>query len=96
MFMGGLQGKFVPVSPETEQTTAGDVTEITIVPKLFPRKCIAQVYFDKRNLNGEKGIAQSYACVRETTRIQDNKIDPIDLSLLDPVNEFVFGVTLKA
>ena len=96
MFIGGLQGKFIPVSPEAEQTTAGDITEITIVAKLFPGECVAQVYFDKRNLNGEKGIAQSYACVREATRVQDNKLDPIDLGLLHPVNKFVFGIALKA
>jgi hypothetical protein len=96
MLTGRLQGEFIPISPETEQAAVRDVTEITIVPKLFSGKRIAEVNFDKRYLNGQKGIAQRNTCVRETTRVQDDKIDPVDLGLLDAVNEFMFGIALKA
>lgn len=33
--------------------------------------------------------------MRESAGVQDDKVDPVDLSLLDPVNEFMFGVALK-
>jgi len=95
MPVGGLQGEFITKRPETKQATACDVTEITIVAKFFPGKCIAQVHFDKRNLNRQKSIAQRNARVRETTGIQDDKFDLVDCGLLDPVDEFMFGVALK-
>ena len=96
MPVGGLQGEFIAERPETKQATACDVTEITIVAKFFPGKSIAQVYFDKRNLNRQKSIAQRNARVREATGIQDDKFDVIDGGLLDPVDEFMFGITLEA
>ena len=34
--------------------------------------------------------------MREATRVQDNKFDSVDLGFLDPVNEFMFGIALKA
>jgi len=95
MLTGRLQGEFVPISSKTEQTTFRDVTEITIVPKLFPGERIAQVNLDKRNLNSEKSVAQRDTCVREATRVQDDEFDPVDLGFLNPVNEFMFGVALK-
>jgi len=91
----GQQGEFIPISPETEQATARDVTEITVVPKLFPGERIAQVNFDKRNLNGQKSVTQRNTRVRESARVQDDEVDPVNLGLLDPVNEFMFGVALK-
>jgi len=96
MLTGRLQGEFIPIGPETEQAAVRDVTEITIVPKLFSGKRIAEVNFDKRYLNGQKGIAQRNTCMRETARVQDDEFDPVDLRLLDPVNEFMFGIALKA
>ena len=96
MPVGGLQGEFITERPETKQAAACDVTEITIVAKFFSGKSIAQVYFDKRNLNRQKSIAQRNARVREATGIQDDKFDVIDGGLLDPVDEFMFGITLEA
>jgi hypothetical protein len=96
MLTGRLQGKFIPIRPETEQAAVRDVTEITLMPKLFSGKRIAEVNFDKRYLNGQKGIAQGNTCVRETTRVQDDEFDAVGLGLLDPVNEFMFGIALKA
>jgi len=96
MPIGGLQGEFITVRPETKQAAVCDVTEITYVSKFLPGECIAQVNFNKRNLNGQNGISQRNACMRETTRIQNNKFDPVDLGLLNPVNELVFGVALEA
>jgi len=96
MLTGRLQGEFVPISAKTEQTAFRDVTEITIVPKLFPGERIAKVNFDKRNLNSEKRVAQRDAGVREATRVQDDEFDPVDLGFLNPVNEFMFGIALKA
>jgi len=96
MLAGRLQGEFVPMSPETKQAAFRDVTEITIVPKLFSGKRIAQVNLDKRNLNCEKGVAQCDAGVRKTTRVQDDEFDPVDLGFLNTVNEFMFGIALKA
>jgi len=84
------------MSAETEQATLRYVTEITIVPKLFPGERIAQVNLDKRNLNSEQGVAQRDAGVREATRVQDDEFDPVDLGFLHPVNEFMFGIALKA
>ena len=96
MLTGRLQGKFVPISAETEQAAFCDVTEITFVPKLLSGECIAQVNLDKRNLNSEKGVAQRDAGMCEATRVQDDEFDPVDLGFLNPVNEFMFGIALKA
>jgi len=96
MLAGCLQGEFVPISAETEQAAFRDVTEITIVPKLFPGERIAQVNLDKRNLNSEQGVTQRDAGVREPTRVQDDEFDPVNLGFLNPVNEFMFGIALKA
>ena len=96
MPISSLQGEFVSERPETEQATACDVTEITVVPKLFSGKGIAQVYFDKRNLNGQKSIAQRNTGVRETARVQDDEFNTIDLSLLDSIDEFMLGIALEA
>ena len=95
MLARGQQGEFIPICPETEQATARDVTEITVVPKLFPGKRIAQVNFDKRNLNGQKGVTQCNTRVRESARVQDDEVDAVNLRLLDPVDELMFGVALK-
>ena len=96
MPVGGLQGEFITERPETKQAAACDVTEITIVAKFFSGKGIAQVHFDKRNLNGQESISQRNTRVREATGVQDDKFDIIDGGLLDPVDEFMLGVTLEA
>ena len=95
MFVRGLQREFVTECPKTKKAAACDVTEITIVPKLFSRKRIAEMNLDKRNLNGQKGIAQCDAGVREATWIQDDEFDAVGGGLLDRVDEFMFGVSLK-
>ena len=95
MPVGGLQGEFITERPETKQAAACDVTEITIVAKFFSGKSIAQVHFDKRNLNGQKSIAQRNTRVREATGVQDDKFNVVDGGLLDPVDELMFGITLE-
>ena len=69
MFVRGLQSEFIAERAESEQAAACDITEITIVSKLLPGKRIAQVDLDKRNLNGQQGVAQGNARVREATRV---------------------------
>ena len=96
MLTGRLQGEFVPISPETKQAAFRDVTEITGVSKLFPGERIAQVNLYKRDLNGEKGVAQGDAGMREATRVQNDEFDSVDLGFLDLVDEFMFGIALKA
>ena len=54
---GGLQRQFVAVCAKPKQATTRDVAEVAVVPKLLPGKRVAQVNFDKRNLNREKRIA---------------------------------------
>ena len=66
------------------------------MPKLLPRKRIAQVYFDKRNLNREERITQRNTGVGERSWIQDNEVDTIGGGFLHPIDEFVFGIALKA
>ena len=96
MPISSLQGEFVAERPKTEQATVCDVTEITIVPKRLSGKGIAQVDLDKRNLNGEKSISQRDTGMREATGVQNDKINTINLSLLDSVDEFMLGITLEA
>ncbi len=96
MLAGSLQSEFVTERSETEQAAVCDVTEITVVPKFLSRKGIAQVDFDKRNLNRQKGISQRNAGMREAARVQDDKFDAIDLGLLHAIDEFMLGVALKA
>ena len=95
MPVGGLQGEFITERPKTKQATACDVTEITTVAKFFPGKSIAQVYFDKRNLNSQKSISQRNTCVREAAGVQDDKFNILDSGLLDPVDKFMFGIALE-
>jgi len=96
MPVGGLQGEFITIRPKTKQAAACDVTEITYVAKFFPGKRIAQVHFDKRNLNSQKSIAQRNTRMRVATGVQDDKFNVVDGGLLDPVDELMFGITLEA
>ena len=66
------------------------------MPKFLPGKRIAQVHFDKRDLNSQEGISQRNTGMRETTGVQDDKFDVFGSGLLDPVDELMLGVTLKA
>ncbi len=66
------------------------------MPKFLPGKRVAEVNFDKRNLNREKCVAQSNARVCECARVQDNEVDTIARRLLHAIDEFVFGVALEA
>ena len=34
--------------------------------------------------------------MREATRVQNDEFDSVDLGFLDPVNELMFGIALKA
>ncbi len=63
--------------------------------KLLPGKGIAQMDLDKRNLNGQKGIPQGNAGVRESAGVQNDKLNPIDRRALDSIDEFVFGIALE-
>jgi len=91
---GALQRQFVAVCPKPKQAATRDIAKVAVMPKLLPGKCIAQVNFDKRNLNREKRITQCDARVRKCTRVQDDEVDPVACSLLHAIDEFVFGVAL--
>jgi hypothetical protein len=93
---GGLQRQFVAVSPKTKKTAICNITEIAGMSKLLPRKRVAQVDFDKRNLNRQECIAQRNTGVCECPWIQNYEGDLIGGCFLHPVNEFVLGVALKA
>jgi hypothetical protein len=90
-----LQSEFITIRSETEQATVCDVTEIAVLPKLLSRERIAQVDFDKRDLNGQKSISQCDAGMREATGVQDDKFDAIDVGLLDSIDELMLGIALK-
>ncbi len=96
MLVRCLQSKFVTECSEAEQAASRDVTEITTVPKRLSGKCIAEMNLDKRDLNGQESISQGHAGVRKAARVQDDKIDVIGSRLLNPINEFVFRIALKA
>lgn len=95
MLVRGLQSKFVTERPEAEQAAVCDVTEITTVPKFFSSKRVAEMNLDKRDLNRQKGISQSHAGVRKAARIQDDETDVVGRCLLNPIDEFMFGVALE-
>ena len=64
--------------------------------KLLTSKRIAQVNLDERNPDSEERIAQCDTGVRKSTRIQDDEIDTIDGGLLDPVDQLMLRIALKA
>jgi hypothetical protein len=93
---GGVQGEFIAVRAESKQAAACDVTEIALVAKIFSGKGIAQVDLYEGNLNREQGIPQCDAGVRKTAWIQNDEIDLIGSGPLNSVNQFMFGIALKA
>ena len=65
------------------------------MPKFLPRKRIAEMNFNKRDLDRQQGIAQGDAGVCETTGVQYDEIDAVRRGLLHPVDQFMFGIALK-
>ena len=66
-----------------------------MVSKRFPRKRVAQVSLDKRDMDREKRITERNARMGECARVQDDEVDPVGRSLLHAVDELVFGITLE-
>ena len=93
---GGLQRQFVTVSPKPKETTIRYITEVAVLPKLFPRKRVTEMNLDEWNSNRKECIAQGDACVGEAPGVQNDEIDAIGRCFVHPVNEFMFGIALKA
>ena len=62
--------------------------------KILPRKHVAQVNLNERNINGEQRIAQCDAGVRERARVEQYERRSVLAGRLDAVDEFVFGIAL--
>lgn len=95
MLDGGLQRQFITVCPKTKQAASRDIAKVAVVPKLLPGKRVAEMNFNKRDLYRQQRIAQGDAGVRETTGVQNDKIDAVGRGLLHPVDQFVFGIALE-
>lgn len=91
-----VQGEFIPVRSETKQAAACNVTEIALLPKILSGKSVAQMNFDKRDLNRQQGVAQRNARVRKGAWIQNDKIDLVSGGPLDTVDQLVLGIALIA
>ena len=96
MVTGRLQCQLVAVSPKPKKAAIRNIAKVAVMPKLLPRKRVAEMNFDKRNLNGKERVTQRHARVREAPGVQDDEIDAIDGGLLYAVDEFVFGIALEA
>ena len=65
------------------------------MPEFLAREHIAQMHLDEGHRNGEKGVAQGDARVREAARIDDDENDAVRACGLHPSDEFVLGVALS-
>jgi|GEM_PF-6242613 len=92
----GTKSKLVTVRAETDDAAFCNITEVTLVAKLLSRKRVAQVNFNKRNINGEKSIPNRNAGVRECTRINDYENDTVRIRLLHAIYNFMFCIALEA
>ena len=90
----GTKSKLVTVRAETNDAAFCNITEVTLVAKLLSRKRVAQVNFNKRNINGEKSIPNRNAGVRECTRINDYENDTVRIRLLQAIYNFMFCICL--
>ena len=52
--------------------------------------------FNERDGHTQQRTPQGYARVGERTGVDDNEISAVELGLVHPVNEGVFGIGLKA
>ena len=50
---------------------------------------------DERDADGQQGVTQSHARMRECSRIQQNEVD-VAACRMDPLEQFVLGVALKS
>lgn len=91
----GAKCKFITVIAETNNAACRNITEITLVAKLFASKGIAQVNFNKRNIDGEEGIPRRDTGVGECTRIDKDEVDTVSAGLLYTVDHFMFRITLE-
>ena len=49
----GTKCEFIAVRAEANNAARSNITEITVVAKFLSGKCIAQMNFDERNVDGE-------------------------------------------
>ena len=90
------QSIFIPFGTQTTDHANGEIGEIGMVAKCFPRMHIGQVYFNKRNLDGCQGVAQGNAGMGECGRVDDNKRRAVGVGGVNALDQHVFGVALQA
>ena len=93
---GCVQCQFVAVCTKAKQATFRDIAEVTVMAKVLSCERITQMYFNKRNGNRQKRIADCDAGVCEPAGIKDYEIDTVCCRSLYPVNQLVFCVALEA
>src|ERR1700728_3053445 len=66
-----------------------------MLPKSLAREHVAQVNFDERQRDGEKGIAQGDAGVRIARRIDDGDRDAVVFGSLNLADQLMLGIALE-
>jgi hypothetical protein len=76
---GRFQRELVTDRAKSDDAAGCDIGQIRAMPELLASEYVAQVNFDERYGNGEKGVAQRDAGVGKRAGIDDYEGDPVAL-----------------
>ena len=93
-FDGRIECELIAFDTESRNDTHRDVRQVRLSSEWFPSVDIGDVHLNKRYGYAKKRVPQSYAGMGIGARVNDDEIDLVTASLLDPVNEFGLRVTL--
>ena len=90
-----LYRRRVPVLSQAADDPNGLVAEIAVMPPGLTGVDIGKVKFEERDADAEKRIPDGYAGVSVTGGVDDDEVDSILASLVDPLDESALEVGLE-
>ena len=90
----GLNCQLVALRPKAADYTVSDIGKKRMMPKLLALKNVGQMHFDEWNAGRQQGISQCHTCVRESSRIDEDKLDLIGERFLHKIHKLMFGIAL--
>src|SRR6185312_8087754 len=92
----GDERKLVAQGSQSDDAADRDVGQIRTMSKFLARKQVAQMNFDERYRDPEKGVAQGNAGVGESPRIDDHEGDAVALDGVNLRDQLMLGIALEA
>jgi hypothetical protein len=91
----GVQSEMVALRTEAADYAFSDIGKIGMAAKLFSGVHIGQMHFYKGNFNPKQGIPQCDTGVSKGAGVDDNKVNPFLLGIVNALNKFIFSIALQ-